>query len=100
MVSIFMPALAEELWSQMGNKKSIFFEKWPEYDLKLIIDDHFELVVQINGKVRDKMQVAMDISENEAKELALTSEKTGKWIEGRKIKKVVFIKNRLINFII
>jgi len=100
LLSPFAPHITEEIWFGLGHKKSIFLEKWPEYDPNLIVEDTFELVVQVNGKVRDKIKAAMDISENEAKELALGSEKVGKWVEGKEIRKVIFVKNRLINLII
>jgi leucyl-tRNA synthetase len=99
-LSPFAPHLAEELWEKLGHKKSIFYEKWPEYDEELIKEENFELVIQINGRVRDKIQAAVDILENEAQKLALSSEQVKKWTENKEIKKVVFIKNRLINFII
>jgi leucyl-tRNA synthetase len=108
LLSPFAPHLAEELWSGLGlldsarskHKKSIFYEKWPEFDPKLIREEIFELVAQVNGKVRDTISAPIDISEKEAKELALGSEKIQKWVEGKEIKKVIFVKNRLINLII
>jgi len=99
-LSPFAPHLAEELWEKLGHKKSIFYEKWPEYDEELIKEENFELVIQINGRVRDKIQAAVDILENEAQKLALSSEQVKKWTENKEIKKVVFVKNRLINFIV
>ena len=99
-LSPFAPHLSEELWEKLGNKKSIFYEKWPEYDEELIKEKTFELVVQINGKMRNTIPAAIDIFENEAKELAMKSEKVQKWLEGKEIKKVIFVKNRLINFIL
>ncbi|MFH0969342.1 MAG: leucine--tRNA ligase, partial [Patescibacteria group bacterium] len=79
-VSIFLPALAEELWSESGNKESIFKESWPEYDLELIKDEEIELVVQVNGKLRDRIKVSADISEDEAKKIAMESEKIKNYI--------------------
>jgi len=96
----FAPHLAEELWEKLGNKKSIFLESWPEYDKNLIQDEKFELIVQINGKVRDRIKVKMDIAEDEAKKIAMQSQKIKNFISGKKIKKVIFVKNRLINIVI
>ena len=93
------PFMAEELWSQTGHKESIFKQKWPEYDASLIQDEEFELIIQIGGKVRDKIKVKMDISEDEAKELARQSEKIKNFIGAKPIKKVIFVKNRLINIV-
>ncbi|NCQ16192.1 class I tRNA ligase family protein, partial [Candidatus Falkowbacteria bacterium] len=94
------PHLAEELWAELGNKESIFKEKWPEYDKKMIIDEKINLVVQVNGKVRDMIEVSVDISENEAKKIALESENIKKWLEGKEVKKVIFVKGKLINIVI
>ena len=99
-LSPFAPHLAEELWKKLGYKKSIFHEKWPEYDEELIKEENFELVVQVNGRVRDRIKVQMDISEEEARKTAISSEQVKKWTENKEIKKVVFVKNRLINFIV
>ncbi|MBI4812762.1 leucine--tRNA ligase [Candidatus Falkowbacteria bacterium] len=100
LLSPFAPHLAEELWSKLGHKKSIFYEKWLKYDPKLIREETFELVVQINGKVRDAISATVDISEEDAKELALNSEKVQKWLENKPVRKVIFVKNRLINLIV
>lgn len=99
-LSPFAPHLAEELWESMGHKESMTYEAWPEYDRQLIVEDEIELVVQVNGKVRDKIQAAAGMSESEAKELALGSEKVAKWLAGKKAKKVIYIKNKLVSIVI
>jgi leucyl-tRNA synthetase len=98
--AIFLPALSEELWSKLGHAESIFQEKWPEYDEELIRDDEIELVIQVNGKVRDMRKVSADISEEEATKLALSSEKIKKYLKEKEPKKTIFIKGRLINIVI
>jgi leucyl-tRNA synthetase len=99
-VSIFLPALSEELWEKLGHEESIFKEKWPEYDLELIKDEEIELVIQINGKLRDRIKVPADISEGEVKKLAMESEKIKNFIGNKEIKKVIFVKGKLINIVI
>ena len=94
------PHLSEELWQKLGNKKSIFLEKWPKYDSKLIKEEIVTLVIQVNGKVRDKIEVEAGISKEEAKKLALSREKVQKWIEGKEIKKVIFVPGKLINIVV
>lgn len=94
------PHLAEELWEKVGGRKSIFFEKWPKYNPKLIEIERINLIVQVNGKVRDVIFVPCDVSEKEARALALKSEKILKHLEKKAIKKVIFIKNKLINFVV
>ena len=96
----FAPHLAEELWQQLGHSESIFLEKWPKYDKKLIKDEMVTLIIQVNGKVRDKIEVPADISEKEARELTLKREKVKKWILGKEVKKVIFVPGKLINIVI
>ncbi len=100
----FAPHLAEELWEEVRIKnsefRSIFLEAWPEYDPALIVDETFSLVVQINGKVRDTIEVGADISEEDAKDTALKSEKVKKWTEGKEIAKIIYIKGKLVNIVV
>jgi len=100
LISPFAPHLAEELWSQLGHKESIFKEKWPEYDAKLIKEETIELVVQINGKVRARISAPADISEEEAKNLSMSDADIKKWLEGKEPKKVIFVKGRLVNIVV
>ena len=96
----FVPHICEEIWSILGHKDSIFKQKWPKYDLRLIQKEKFELVIQINGKVRDKVEVDTDIPEAEAKKIALEREKIKKWLGIKKPKKVIYVKGRLVNVVI
>ncbi|MDR3558991.1 MAG: class I tRNA ligase family protein [Candidatus Pacebacteria bacterium] len=96
----FAPHIAEELWNQLGHKESIFKESWPAYDPEFIVDEEIELVVQINGKVRDRLKVAADISEDKAKELALGREKIKSFIDEKEIKKIIYVKGRLVSIVI
>ena len=99
-LSPFVPHLAEELWAKLGYKKSIFTEKWPEYDPALVKEEKIELIVQINGKVRARLSVPADISEEDAKNLSLSDEDIKKWLGGQKPKKVIFVKGRLLNIVV
>jgi len=96
----FCPHISEELWSKLGHKSSIFQEKWPDYDEKLVKKETIEMVIQINGKVRDRIEVKSDISKEEAEKLALNSEKIKVWLEGKKPKVIIFVKGKLINIVI
>ncbi|MDD5590296.1 MAG: leucine--tRNA ligase [Candidatus Portnoybacteria bacterium] len=96
----FAPHMAEELWSNLGHDKSIFTESWPEYDPALIKEDTIQLPVQVNGKVRAVLSAPADISEEEAKKLALSDENVKKWLEGKEPKKVIFVKGRLLNLLV
>ncbi|MBU1132284.1 leucine--tRNA ligase [Patescibacteria group bacterium] len=100
LLSPFAPHLAEELWNSLGNNDSIFREKWPEYDASLIVDEEMEIVVQINGKLRDKLVVSADIDENEVKTMAKESEKARKFLEGKEPKKIIYVKGKLVNIVV
>jgi leucyl-tRNA synthetase len=96
----FAPHITEELWHQIGHSDSIHLQSWPKWDPELVKEEIITLVIQINGKVRDKIEVESDISEEKAKELAISREKIKKWIKGKKIKKVVFVPGKLINIVV
>ena len=96
----FTPHICEEIWSNLGNKNSIFKQPWPKYDPKLVKKETFELVIQINGKVRSKVEAPSDISRGEAEKLALSDDGVKKWLGDKKPKVVIFVKGRLINIVI
>jgi leucyl-tRNA synthetase len=101
LIAPFAPALAEEMWSSVGNKESIFKSKnWPEYNLELARDDMIEMVIQVNGKVREKIEVDAEISEEKIKKIAEESEAIKKWIDGKEIIKQIFIKGKLLNIVV
>jgi leucyl-tRNA synthetase len=101
LIAPFAPALAEEMWSSAGNKESIFKSKnWPEYNPELARDDMIEMVIQVNGKVREKIEVDAEISEEEIKKIAEKSEAIKKWTDNKEIIKQIFIKGKLLNIVI
>jgi leucyl-tRNA synthetase len=99
-LSPFAPHLAEEVWEKLGYGGSIFKSAWPEYDKELIKDDVINLVVQINGKLRATIELPADISEEAAKTAALENEVIKKWLEGKEIIKIVFVKGKLISIVV
>ncbi|MDP2709329.1 MAG: leucine--tRNA ligase [bacterium] len=96
----FAPYLAEELWAELGNKESIFKQSWPKFNPALVKDETINLVIQVNGKLRDTIKVSADISEEEAKKLALENEKIKKWTEEKNVVKVIFVKGKLVNIVV
>lgn len=101
LLSPFAPHITEEIWREvLKNKKSIHLESWPKYDPKLVEDDIFELIVQINGKVRDKIEVKKDISQKEVEDLTFSREKVKNILGPNQPKKVIFVPNRLINIVL
>ena len=101
LLSPFAPHLAEEIWvSELGHKKSIHLESWPEYDKKLIAEELVSVVVQVGGKARSVILLPADSAEEKVKETALADEKIQKHLASREIRKTIFVKNRLINFVV
>ncbi len=97
----FVPFLAEDYWEKIGEKYSVHTSKWPEYDEKLVNQYLvYTLVVQVNGKVRNQIKVQGKISQEEAEKLAKESPKVAKYLEGKQIKKVIYVPGRLINFVV
>ena len=93
------PHLAEEIWFKFGNKFSVHQQTWPTYESSLALDDDITLVIQVNGKVRDKVVVPSSISEQEAREKALTAAGVVRHIDGKKVNRIIFVPDRLINIV-
>jgi len=96
----FAPHMAEEIWSNLGHEKSIFLEKWPEFNEAMTKDEEIELVVQVNGKIRDRIRVSAEISEEEAKKIALESEKVKLYTDGKELRKVIYVKGKLVSIVV
>ena len=99
-LSPFAPHLTEELWQKLGHKNSIALEKWPNYNPQLIEETTIQFVIQINGKLRDTLSIAKDISKEEAIRLAKDSKKIISWLENKKIIKEIFVQGKLVNFVV
>lgn len=96
----FAPHITEELWKILGLKDSVHNQEWPKPDLDLMKEDKMTMIIQVNGKLRDKMEIALDMLEEEAQQKALSQEGVQRWIGDKKIKKTIFVQNELINFVI
>ncbi len=100
LLSPFAPHITEELWHQFGNKTSIHKEQWPEPDRKYLEEKTFDLIVQVNGKHRLTLSVMRGITKENAIKLVEQYEKVKLEISDRKPKKIVFVPDRLINFVV
>jgi leucyl-tRNA synthetase len=100
MLAPVAPHIAEELWSYLGNPYSIHTQTWPTVDADAAAEEEITLVLQVNGKVRDRLTVPADISEADAKQMALASEAVQKHLEGRTPRQVIYVKGRLINVVV
>ena len=99
MIAPIMPHMAEELWSQFGESDTITYQPWPTYDPKALVEDEVEMIVQVNGKVRAKIKMAKDTDRDEAQQLALANEHVKKFTDGKDIKKVIVIPNKIVNIV-
>jgi leucyl-tRNA synthetase len=99
-LSPFAPHVAEEIWSNLGHKNYIHLSDWPKWDKNLIKDEEIKIVIQVNGKVRAEMTISPDLEEEEIKKQAINNETIIKHITGKEIKKVIYVKNKLINIVV
>ena len=91
--------MAEELWERRGKPYSIHNQPLPDWDPELAADEQITLVVQVNGKVRDKLTVAADIGEEEAKRLDLASPRVQAHVNGKEVRQLVYVPGRLVNVV-
>ena len=96
----FAPHFSEEQWSLFGNTTSVFNESFPEFDPKALVKDEVEIAIQVNGKIKAKINVASDLDEEGIKAAALADENIVKNTEGKNIVKVIVIKGRLVNIVV
>ena len=84
----------------MGNKKSIHIADWPKVENKYLKQEEIKIVAQINGKVRAEIMIGLDMEEDKVKEIVLGNENITKFLEGQTIKRVIYVRNRLINIVV
>jgi leucyl-tRNA synthetase len=94
------PHIAEELWARRGLPYSIHQQAWPEADLAVAAEDLVTIVVQVNGKVRDRVQVPAGVGDDEAKAAALASDGAVRFMEGKTPRTVVYVPGRLVNIVV
>jgi len=94
------PHFAEELWARMSKPYSIHQQPWPKWDDELAREEEITLVVQVNGKVRDRFQVPADIDEERAKELALASQRVQAHIDDKRVERIIYVPGKLVNVVV
>jgi leucyl-tRNA synthetase len=100
LVNPFAPHLAEELWQAIGHQDDLVYEKWPSYDETKLVESTIEIVVSINGKVRDKMNIERNAPKEEVLKEAKTLEKIIPYLEGKTIRKEIYVPNKLVNIVV
>ena len=99
MLAPIAPHICEELWSKLGHNETITYQPWPTFDESLLVDDEVEIVVQVNGKVRAKLNIPKDLSKEEMQDLALANDNVKMSIEGKEIKKIIAVPQKLVNIV-
>jgi leucyl-tRNA synthetase len=100
MLAPFAPHFAEECWERMGHRSSVFDARWPAWDEALVVEDQVEVVVQVNGKTRAKVTVARDADEETVVGAAMRDSTVGRFVEGKVVRKVIHVLNRLLNLVV
>ena len=100
LLSPFAPHLAEEIWQLLGNDNTITYEPWPVFDEKYLQEDSFEYPVSVNGKLRFKLEMPVDASKENVEKAALEHEIAKKWIEGKQVRKVIVVPNKIVNIVV
>jgi leucyl-tRNA synthetase len=99
-LSLFSPHVAEELWEGLGNTQALAREPWPAYDPELAAEEELEIPVQVNGKLRGRIRVAVSATEEEIRTCALAEEKVLSYLSGRQIVKVIVVAKKLVNIVV
>ncbi|MBU4186496.1 MAG: leucine--tRNA ligase [Proteobacteria bacterium] len=95
----FVPHIAEEMWQRLGNKISVFEATWPVYDKNALVEDRITMPIQINGRLRSKIEVASSAGDDEIEKVVLEDPAVNKWTQGKPPKKVIIVKGRLVNLV-
>jgi leucyl-tRNA synthetase len=94
------PHLAEELWQRLGHAESLAYAPWPEYDPKLLLSETLEIPVQINGRMRGRIEVPADADEERVIALARADENVFRYLEGKALKRAIYVRGRILNFVV
>jgi leucyl-tRNA synthetase len=100
MLAPFVPHFAEECWERLGHAESVFDAQWPAWDEGLVVEDRVEVVVQVNGKTRSRVQVPRDADEETVVAAALQDGAVQRFAEGKGVRKRVYVPNRLLNLVV
>ena len=95
----FAPHMCEELWERTVGKESVFCESWPSYDEETAKEEEITLIIQINGKLRQKLTVSVDLPQDELEKIAIGNERIKQLVEGKEIKKVIVVPGKLVNIV-
>jgi len=96
----YAPHIAEELWSQLGNEGSVLDATYPAFNPALLVESSKEYPVSVNGKLRTNISLSLDLEQQQVEEIVLQNDIIKKWLDGKPPKKIIFVKNKMINVVI
>jgi leucyl-tRNA synthetase len=100
MLAPFAPHFAEESWERLGHSRSVFEAQWPAWSEDLVVEDQVEVVIQIGGKTRSKVSVPRDAGQEQVVAAAQKDAAVRRFTEGKEVRKVVYVPNRLLNLVV
>ncbi|MBQ5891649.1 MAG: leucine--tRNA ligase [Bacteroidales bacterium] len=100
LLSPFAPHITEELWNLMGNQTSISFASFPAFDESVLVENTFKYPVSINGKMRANVEIALDLDKDEVEKIVLANAEVQKYIDGKAIKKIIFVPKKIVNIVV
>ena len=100
LLSPFAPHITEELWNLMGNQTSISFASFPAFDESVLVENTFKYPVSINGKMRANVEIALDLDKDEVEKIVLANAEVQKYIDGKQIKKIIFVPKKIVNIVV
>jgi leucyl-tRNA synthetase len=96
----YAPHIAEELWHQLGNAGTILDAEYPTFNAALLVESSKEYPVSINGKVRTNINLSLDLQQADVEKIIAENEVVQKWLEGKEPKKIIYVKNKMINVVV
>ena len=100
LISCITPHIGEEMWEKLGHNNTIAFESWPTFDPNKLEANTVKIAVSVNGKLRATIEIEKDSDDEKTKEIALSQENVIKFVEGHEIKKIIVVKNKIVNIVV
>jgi len=100
LIAPFAPFLADEFWEKLGHKTSIHKSDWPQLDENYLVEATIEYPISINGKMRVKINLPADVQQADAQAVVLENETVQKWLEGKELRKFIFVPGRIVNIVV
>ena len=100
MLAPYAPHVCEELWHELGNSTTIIDATYPKYEEKYTVESTKEYPISVNGKMRTTINISLDATEDDVRNIVLENEVMKKWIEGKPIKKLIYVKGKMVNVVV